>query len=314
MVAVEKTEISVERARDQYVAWAAPWEHYEVYVALRGERARPRITYLDGVLELMSPSDLHEDTKWLLGHLVGIYLEVFDIDFKPVGSWTLKAPHREAGAEPDECFVFTPIEGKTVPDLAIEVIISSGSIKKLDVYARLAVGEVWYWKDGAINVYVLRGDAYEQSLKLALKGVLVSPSFLFLIETPPPPAPAPKGKKSEGGPYRLGHYEVAAHLSYFLWASIPDDELRRAAAAGELSKPHNLAKQVKRMTADPKARRIATEFFGQWLGFYHFNQFRGVDTGRYPEFTEEVKSAMYDEAVSTFENSCSAASHARPFW
>ena len=62
-----------------------------------------------------------------------------------------------------------------------------------------------------------------------------------------------------------------------------------------------LAKQVKRMTADPKARRIATEFFGQWLGFYHFDQYRGVDTGRFPEFTDEVKSAMYDEAVSTFE-------------
>jgi len=55
------------------------------------------------------------------------------------------------------------------------------------------------------------------------------------------------------------------------------------------------------MTADPKARRLATEFFGQWLGFYHFDQYRGVDTGRFPEFTEEVKSAMYDEAVSTFE-------------
>src|SRR6185436_18241475 len=83
--------------------------------------------------------------------------------------------------------------------------------------------------------------------------------------------------------------------------SIPDDELRRAAAARELSKPALLAQQVKRMTADPKARRLATEFFGQWLGFYRFDEFRGVDTGRFPEFTDEVKSAMYDEAVSTFE-------------
>ena len=55
------------------------------------------------------------------------------------------------------------------------------------------------------------------------------------------------------------------------------------------------------MTADPKARRLATEFFGQWLGFYHFDEYRGVDTGRFPEFTDEVKSAMYDEAISTFE-------------
>jgi hypothetical protein len=55
------------------------------------------------------------------------------------------------------------------------------------------------------------------------------------------------------------------------------------------------------MTADPKARRLATEFFGQWLGFYHFDQYRGIDTGRFPEFTDEVKASMYDEAVSTFE-------------
>ena len=62
-----------------------------------------------------------------------------------------------------------------------------------------------------------------------------------------------------------------------------------------------LASQVKRMTADPKARRLATEFFGQWLGFYHFDQYRGVDTTRFPEFTDDVRSAMYDEAISTFE-------------
>ena len=90
-------------------------------------------------------------------------------------------------------------------------------------------------------------------------------------------------------------------MSFFLWSSIPDDELRRAAAAGELRDPGKLAGQVRRMTADPKARRLATEFFGQWLGFYHFDQYRGVDTGRFPEFTDEVKASMYEEAVSTFE-------------
>ncbi len=113
------------------------------------------------------------------------------------------------------------------------------------------------------------------------------------------------GSRGDGlrpGPRKpLNGWEVASRMSFFLWSSIPDDELRRAAAAGELSNPALLAKQVKRMTADPKARRLATEFFGQWLGFYHFDQYRGVDTGRFPEFTDEVRSAMYDEAVSTFE-------------
>ena len=94
---------------------------------------------------------------------------------------------------------------------------------------------------------------------------------------------------------------MASRLSYFLWSSAPDDELWRAAKAGELSKPDQLERQVKRMLADEKARRFSTEFFGQWLGFYRFDQYRGVDTTRFPEFTDEVKSAMYDEAVSFFE-------------
>jgi uncharacterized protein DUF1592/uncharacterized protein DUF1588/uncharacterized protein DUF1595/uncharacterized protein DUF1585 len=100
----------------------------------------------------------------------------------------------------------------------------------------------------------------------------------------------------------LTNWEMASRLSYFLWSSIPDDELRRAAGAGELTDPEGIRRQVKRMIADPKARRLATEFFGQWLGFYHFDQHKGVDTSRFPEFTDDVKEAMYDEAVSFFEH------------
>jgi hypothetical protein len=101
---------------------------------------------------------------------------------------------------------------------------------------------------------------------------------------------------------RLNGWELATRLSYFLWSSLPDAELRRAAASGELLTDAGLRKQASRLLADPKARRMATEFFGQWLGFYAFDQYRGVDTTRYPEFTDAVKSAMYDEAVSFFEH------------
>ena len=107
----------------------------------------------------------------------------------------------------------------------------------------------------------------------------MSPAFLYRVET------APRGHRRRP----LNDWELASRLSFFLWSSIPDDELRRAAAAGELSDPASSRSQVRRMTADPKARRLATEFFGQWLGFYHFDEYRGVDTGRFPEFTDEVK-------------------------
>ncbi|MEO6567152.1 MAG: DUF1592 domain-containing protein, partial [Opitutaceae bacterium] len=134
------------------------------------------------------------------------------------------------------------------------------------------------------------GLDHDDAIRAVVARVLVSPQFLYRVEG--------VAARSER---QLNDWEMASRLSFFLWSSIPDDELRRAATAGELTKPALLAKQVKRMTADPKARRLATEFFGQWLGFYHFDEFRGVDTTRFPEFTEDVKKAMYEESVSTFE-------------
>jgi Protein of unknown function (DUF1592)/Protein of unknown function (DUF1588)/Protein of unknown function (DUF1587)/Protein of unknown function (DUF1595)/Protein of unknown function (DUF1585)/Planctomycete cytochrome C len=131
---------------------------------------------------------------------------------------------------------------------------------------------------------------HDDAVRALVARVLVSPAFLYRVES-----------VARGPEKALNPWEMASRLSFFLWSSIPDDELRRAAAAGELSDTAMLAKQVKRMTADPKARRLATEFFGQWLGFYQFNEYRGVDTGRFPEFTDEVKQSMYDEAISTFE-------------
>ena len=118
----------------------------------------------------------------------------------------------------------------------------------------------------------------------------MSPAFLYRVES------APRGTE-----ITLNDWEMASRMSFFLWSSIPDEELRRAAAAKELSDPKKLAAQVARMTADPKARRLSTEFFGQWLGFYHFDEYRGVDTGRFPEFTDDVRRAMYEESVATFE-------------
>jgi hypothetical protein len=128
------------------------------------------------------------------------------------------------------------------------------------------------------------------AVRALIARILMSPAFLYRLEN------APRETETT-----LNDWELASRLSFFLWSSIPDEELRRAAAAGELRDADRLARQVKRMTADPKARRLSTEFFGQWLGFYHFDEYRGVDTGRFPEFTDDVRTSMYDEAVSTFE-------------
>ncbi len=139
---------------------------------------------------------------------------------------------------------------------------------------------------------------HRKAVRLLLTRILVAPQFLYRIEQ----SPDVFRKAADGQSVRpLTNWEMAGRLSFFLWSSIPDDELRRAAAAGELTGEQGIRRQVRRMLADPKARRLATEFFGQWLGFYRFDDFKGVDTGRFPEFTDAVRSAMYDESVSFFE-------------
>jgi hypothetical protein len=143
---------------------------------------------------------------------------------------------------------------------------------------------------------------HTRAIKTLLARILVAPEFLYRLEQATTNAALVKPVASVTPVKALTNWELASRLSYFLWSSIPDDELRRAAAAGELSDPQQLQHQAKRMLADPKARRLSTEFFGQWLGFYQFDQFKGVDTSRFPEFSNEVKAAMYDEAVSFFEH------------
>ena len=150
--------------------------------------------------------------------------------------------------------------------------------------------------DGLRRLYNLvreqRGLDHRSAIRALLVQVLVAPEFLYRLERP----------ERDRGPLPLSSWELASRLSYFLWASAPDAELRRVAESGALGDKREIARQVRRMLADPKARRLATEFFGQWLGFYRFDGYAGVDAKRFPEFTEDVKSAMYDEAVSFFEH------------
>jgi hypothetical protein len=134
-----------------------------------------------------------------------------------------------------------------------------------------------------------RGEPYEQAVKRALRAVLVSPQFLFRIEAERPDA---------AEPYPVGDYELASRLSYFIWSSMPDDELFRLASENKLQDPAVLDGQVRRMLADPKSKALAENFGSQWLGI------RALQTTviqphrrRFPEFTPSLRDAMFDEAV-----------------
>lgn len=151
-----------EPREDHYVhLYGVTWADYLRLLRIRGERSAPRITYVEGTLEIMSPSRTHDEIKSYIGRLVEAWCLERGVEFTPYGSWTLKDKREERGAEADECYVFGPNpRRKHRPDVAIEVVWTSGGIDKLDVYRKLGVREVWYWEDGRIQVHALRGTRY----------------------------------------------------------------------------------------------------------------------------------------------------------
>jgi Uma2 family endonuclease len=144
---------------DLIVLRGATWADYQRLLELRGERSVPRLSYLAGVLELMSPSRTHEVLKSMISRLVEAFCVERGIDISPYGSWTLESKEEERGVEPDECYVLGNNPEAERPDLAIEVIWKSGAIDKLEIYRKLRVREVWIWRKGAIAVYGLQNEA-----------------------------------------------------------------------------------------------------------------------------------------------------------
>lgn len=145
------------------VMFNVPWSAYEAQLALRGDAPVPRIAYLDGAMELMSPSRDHERLKSYIGCLVEAFAVERGVDLSPYGAWTLRKSPKAAGLEPDECYIIGADQSAERPDLAIEVMWTAGGIDKLEIYRRLGVPEVWVWQDGALLVHVLRNDSYQAS-------------------------------------------------------------------------------------------------------------------------------------------------------
>jgi Uma2 family endonuclease len=112
----------VPTADQRVVMYGVSWEHYEAILAAKGDAPVPRIFYLDGAMELMSPSRGHERNKSFIGMLVEAYALETNIDLSPYGSWTLKKRKKKSGAEPDECYIIGSDRPRDRPDIAIEVV------------------------------------------------------------------------------------------------------------------------------------------------------------------------------------------------
>ncbi len=137
------------------------------------------------------------------------------------------------------------------------------------------------------------GDPGEKGLQLAIQATLVSPHFLFRVER----TPRTKGTLTA---FAVTEHELASRLSYFLWSSMPDEELFRLARAGKLRTGDTLERQVKRMLADPKARALTENFAGQWLQIRNLKT-ATPDPGTYRGFDEALRSAMARETELFFE-------------
>jgi Uma2 family endonuclease len=151
----------VPTADERVLMTGVSWESYQTMLRIRGERPQPRMAYLDGVLELMTTSRFHESIKKFVAILIETYMLECEIQFRGLGNMTMQEKLKEAGLEPDECYLFGRDRAEDEwPDLAVEIVWTSGGIDKLEAYRRIGIREVWFWKRDAIGVFVLRDDAY----------------------------------------------------------------------------------------------------------------------------------------------------------
>jgi len=135
------------------------WEQYEILRGTLDDFAGLRMTYLEGTLELFMPSREHERIKKTIARLIELYSTQKNIRLYGYGSTTYRKQAKERGLEPDECYCVGEI--KEFPDFAIEVIVTSGSIDKLEVYRGLGIPEVWFWESNRLLLYHLREEKYE---------------------------------------------------------------------------------------------------------------------------------------------------------
>jgi len=145
---------------DVIVLQGVRWADYQRLLEIRDERPTPRLTYLEGVLELMTPSQPHESIKSMIGCLVEAWCLERGVGITPYGSWTHESKEAERGIEPDECYVVGDNLQPPRADLAIEVEWTRGAVDKLDVYRKLGVQEVWIWRKNQIEVFRLEGERY----------------------------------------------------------------------------------------------------------------------------------------------------------
>ncbi|PSF37881.1 hypothetical protein C7H19_07830 [Aphanothece hegewaldii CCALA 016] len=148
--------LQADDPEEKRIITGVSWMQYEALLADLGDSNAYRVAYLDGVLEIVAPSRRHESGKTRLGTLIELYFLETDTEYFPTGSTTFRKEEKQAGGEPDESYCIGT--DKEFPDLAVEVVITSGGINRLELYRRLEVKEVWFWQNNNLSIYHKRED------------------------------------------------------------------------------------------------------------------------------------------------------------
>lgn len=152
------TTAALEKDTEPILLDGFTWREFKAVAQLL-DRPGVRLSFLDGVLEIRKmPGRKHETVKKRIAALVEAYLESLELDFVPTGSMTLESEEGLVRREADESYELG--QDRERPDLAIEIIVTSGGLNKLEAYKRLQIPEVWFWEKGQLSLHQLQTNGY----------------------------------------------------------------------------------------------------------------------------------------------------------
>ena len=159
MQLLDRTDLP--KPEEKITLYGVTWEQYDTLVSMFMDQFPGlRMTFLEGTLEIMGTSSEHERLKTIIARLLEMYAVEKRITLNGYGNTTFRKEAKQRGLEPDECYCLGELT--EVPDIAIEIAITSGGIDKLSVYQGLGVTEVWFWQDNQFSLYRLSEEEYEK--------------------------------------------------------------------------------------------------------------------------------------------------------
>ena len=162
------TQVLDRETLDQRVVLNGTWEQFKLIQKASEDSPGVKLSFFSGAIEILMPGFQHENFSEIIGYLVTTFLLMQGIGFYPSG-WMTQEKTGEASTQADKSFCLG--KAKSIPDLSIEVVYTSGGLNKLPKYQALGVPEVWFWEDGTLRLYHLREYGYEEVFKSELSGL-----------------------------------------------------------------------------------------------------------------------------------------------